>query len=80
MNKEQFLQYAQDHLISSHQAREITEQSLSAFKQSVRTGKLRPALEIKESESRVIRLFFRDDVVAYKTQMSAWQASRKRSE
>lgn len=78
MDRQLFIEYAKNNLVSTHEARQITEQSLNAFKQSVRTGKLIPALEIPESDKRIIRLFFRDDVVAYKDKMADWQAARKK--
>ncbi|MBC1491018.1 hypothetical protein [Listeria booriae] len=79
MDKKEFINYANEHLISSHQAREITGQKLAAFKQSVKNEKLIPALVIPESETRVIRLFFREDVIAYKERMKEWQSARKPS-
>ncbi|WP_260490138.1 hypothetical protein [Listeria booriae] len=78
MNRDEFIKYAKDRLISTREAREITDQTIKAFQQSVKNEKLIPALEIKESEKRVIRLFFRDDVEAYKAQMNDWQVARKK--
>nr|WP_311773446.1 hypothetical protein [Listeria grandensis] len=78
LNRDEFIKYANEHLISTREAREITDQTLKAFQQSVKNEKLIPAVEIKESEKRVIRLFFRDDVEAYKAQMNDWQAARKK--
>ncbi|WP_221771889.1 hypothetical protein [Listeria booriae] len=78
MKRDEFIKYAKEHLISTHEARKITDQSIKAFQQSVKNEKLIPALEIKESDKRVIRLFFRDEVEAYKDHMNDWQAARKK--
>ncbi|WP_312025755.1 hypothetical protein [Listeria booriae] len=78
LKRDEFIKYAKENLISTREARSITEQTIKAFQQSVKNEKILPAIEIKESEKRVIRLFFRDDVEAYKAQMSDWQAARKK--
>ncbi|MBC1235495.1 hypothetical protein HB810_16490 [Listeria booriae] len=78
LNRDEFIKYAKENLISTREARKITEQTIKAFQQSVKNEKIIPAVEIKESEKRVIRLFFRDDVEAYKAQMNDWQAARKK--
>ncbi|HEL8279457.1 TPA: hypothetical protein U0C88_002473, partial [Listeria monocytogenes] len=52
--------------------------SRAAFNQSVTNGYLKPALELKESDTRVLRLYFQDEVIAYKEKMSDWQAARKK--
>ncbi|EKD7143295.1 hypothetical protein OSE20_002851 [Listeria innocua] len=78
MNKQEFITFAKQNLISSHQARNITGQSRAAFNQSVTNGYLKPALELKESDTRVLRLYFQDEVIAYKEKMAAWQAARKK--
>nr|CBV37291.1 hypothetical protein LGRDSM20601_p0066 [Listeria grayi]CBV37307.1 hypothetical protein LGRDSM20601_p0082 [Listeria grayi] len=39
---------------------------------------MNPALELKESDRRVLRLYFKDEVIAYKEKMSDWQAARKK--
>ncbi|HHQ0204933.1 TPA: hypothetical protein ACSKRS_002657, partial [Listeria innocua] len=78
MNKKEFIDFARENLLSSHQARHITGQSRAAFNQSVTNGYLKPALELKESDTRVLRLYFQDEVIAYKEKMSDWQAARKK--
>lgn len=65
MDRKKFIEYANKHLITAHQARQITGQARASFSQSVRDGHLHPALELKESEKRVQRLFFKDEVEAY---------------
>ncbi|MBC1403132.1 hypothetical protein HB904_17170 [Listeria booriae] len=78
MKKDEFIKYAKENLISTREARSITEQTIKAFQQSVKNEKIIPAIEIKESEKRVIRLFFKDEVEAYKDKMNDWQAARKK--
>ncbi|WP_244169980.1 hypothetical protein [Listeria goaensis] len=79
MDKEEFIEYGYQHLLTTNAARKITEQSTKAFQQSVKNGFLKPAFEFRDSERHVIRLYFRDDVEAYKISMGSWQAARKKN-
>lgn len=65
MNNEQIKQWINDNLVMQDEARQITEQSVSAFNQSVATGKIMPFVEF-ESGKRTIRLYFRSDLERYR--------------
>ncbi|KGL43598.1 hypothetical protein [Listeria newyorkensis] len=77
MDKEAFIKFANENLLTTTAARKITDQSTRAFQQSLRNGLIAPALEFRDSEKHVVRLYFRDDVEAYKAQMSDSQAAQK---
>ncbi|KGL46357.1 hypothetical protein EP56_01845 [Listeriaceae bacterium FSL A5-0209] len=78
MDRNEFIKYGNENLLTTSAARKITEQKTSAFQQSVQNGYLKPAFEFRDSDRHVIRLYFRDDVEAYKAQMNDWQAARKK--
>ncbi|MBC1435926.1 MULTISPECIES: hypothetical protein [Listeria] len=78
MDKDKFVKYGNEHLLTTTAARKITGQSARAFQQSLRNGHIKPIFEFRDSEKHVIRLYFRDDVEAYKVQMSHMQAAQKK--
>ncbi|MBC1567206.1 hypothetical protein [Listeria booriae] len=78
MDRKAFIEYGNKHLLTTTAARHITEQTTKAFQQSVKSGHLTPAFEFRDSERHVIRLYFRDEVEAYKAHMKDWQAARKK--
>lgn len=64
MNNEQLKVWASENLLTKQQAIEVTGQSVTAFNQSVDTGKIKPFYDQGEDRSRV-RLYLKDDVDAY---------------
>lgn len=63
MKKEDIKQWISDNLVMQDEARSITGQSVSAFNQSVSTGKLAAFVEF--GEVRKTRLYLRSDVEDY---------------
>ncbi|RQW65343.1 hypothetical protein DUK53_16875 [Listeria sp. SHR_NRA_18] len=78
MDRNAFIKYGNENLLTTNAARQITDQTTSAFQQSVKNGYLKPAFEFRDSERHVIRLYFRDEVEAYKASMNEWQSARKK--
>lgn len=65
MNNEQIKQWINDNLVMQDEARQITEQSVSGFNQSVSTGMIKPFVEFV-SGKRTLRLYLRKDLLEYK--------------
>lgn len=63
MNKEEIKQWIEQNLVMQDEARSITDQSKSAFNQSVATGKIKPFVEF--GEARKTRLYLRSDLEEY---------------
>jgi hypothetical protein len=63
MDTEEVKKWIMDNLVMQDQAREITEQSVTAFNQSVQTGKIEPFVEF--GELRKTRLYLRSDLEKY---------------
>lgn len=55
--------WIQENLIMQDEARKITNQSVSAFNQSVATGRIEPFVEF--GEKRKTRLYLRADIEEY---------------
>ncbi|MED3623276.1 MULTISPECIES: hypothetical protein [Neobacillus] len=63
MNNEQIKQWIKDNLVMQDEARTITGQSVTAFNQSVATGKITPFVEF--GNARKTRLYLRSDLEEY---------------
>lgn len=63
MDKEQIRRWIEENLVMQDKARMITGQSVSAFNQSVTTGKIKPFVEF--GESRKTRLYHINDLESY---------------
>lgn len=63
MNKNEIKKWIEENLIMQDEARRITGQSVSAFNQSVATGKIEPFVEF--GEARKTRLYLRSDLEEY---------------
>jgi hypothetical protein len=63
MNKEEIKKWIEENLIMQDEARQITGQSVSAFNQSVATGKITPFVEF--GEARKTRLYLKADLEEY---------------
>lgn len=63
MNKDNIKQWIKDNLVMQYEAREITNQSASAFNQSVATGQIKPFIEF--GKVRKTRLYLKADLEEY---------------
>ena len=64
MDKQQIRAWITDNLVLQDEARHITGQSVSAFNQSLQTGRIKPFVEFV-SGSRTIRLYLKTDLEEY---------------
>lgn len=64
MNNEEIKKWIEDNLVMRDEAQRITEQSDTAFGQSVSTGRIIPFVEF--GDKRKTRLYLRDDLERYK--------------
>lgn len=64
MDRADIKRWITDNLVLQDEARHITGQSISAFNQSVQTGRISPFIEL-ESGKRTIRLYHREDLEEY---------------
>lgn len=64
MNNADIKKWINENLVMRDEAMQITEQSVSAFGQSVSTGKIIPFVEF--GEKRKTRLYLRSDLEEYK--------------
>lgn len=64
MNNEEIKKWMEENLITKQETMEITKQSLTAFNQTVSTGKLHPFYDRGHDRSRV-RLYLKSDVEEY---------------
>lgn len=63
MNNKEIKKWIKENLVMQDEARTITGQSISAFNQSVATGKINPFVEF--GEARKTRLYLRSDLEEY---------------
>ena len=63
MNNEEIKKWINENLVMQDEAREITGQSVSAFNQSLQTGKISPFVEF--GEKRKTRLYLKSDMQEY---------------
>ena len=63
MDKTYIKKWIEENLFLQDRAREITEQSASAFNQSVATGRIKPFVEF--GEVRKTRLYLKSDLEEY---------------
>lgn len=63
MNKDQIKKWIKENLVIQDEARKITNQSVSAFNQSVQTGRIHPFVEF--GEARKTRLYLRSELEEY---------------
>lgn len=63
MNNEKIKEWINNNLVMQSEARKITNQSVSAFNQSVATGQLKPFVEF--GGTRKTRLYLKSDVIEY---------------
>ena len=63
MNEESIKGWINDNLIMQDEARAITDQSVSAFNQSVATGRIKPFVEF--GGKRKTRLYLKRDLEEY---------------
>ncbi|MEK4360826.1 hypothetical protein NYE48_27855 [Paenibacillus sp. FSL M7-1455] len=63
MNIEEIKKWIEENLVMQDEARALTEQSVSAFNQSVQSGKIKAFVEF--GESRKTRLYLRSEVEEY---------------
>lgn len=63
MNNEEIRQWIKDNIVMQEEAKVITEQSVSAFNQSVATGRIEPFVEF--GDARKIRLYLKSDLEEY---------------
>lgn len=77
MNNNDIKAYMQANLLTKKEAIEITGQSLSAFDQSINTGKIIPFFDKGEDRSRV-RLYLKSDVEAYAEQIKEYKKRFKK--
>ncbi|MGC4378235.1 hypothetical protein WD019_15105 [Fictibacillus sp. Mic-4] len=63
MNNQEIKKWIKNNLVMQEEARQITGQSVSAFNQSVATGKIIPFIEF--GESRKTRLYLKADLEEY---------------
>ncbi|MGC4378426.1 hypothetical protein WD019_16095 [Fictibacillus sp. Mic-4] len=63
MNSQEIKKWIKNNLVMQEEARQITGQSVSAFNQSVATGKIIPFIEF--GESRKTRLYLKADLEEY---------------
>lgn len=64
MNNEDIKKWINENLVMQDEARQITEQSVSAFGQSVSTGRIMSFVEF--GEKRKTRLYLKSDLEEYK--------------
>lgn len=63
MKIDEIKQWIEDNLIMQDEARKITGQSVSAFNQSVATGRIKPFVEF--GSARKTRLYLKSDIEEY---------------
>lgn len=63
MDIEEIKKWIEENLVMQDEARALTEQSVSAFNQSVQSGKIKAFVEF--GESRKTRLYLRSEVEEY---------------
>ena len=78
MNINNVKTFMNENLLTKKEAMAITGQSLSAFDQSVATGKLAPFFEKGEGRSTV-RLYLKEDVERYAQQIKEFKKRYKRN-
>lgn len=63
MNVQEIKEWIEENLVMQDEARKITGQSISAFNQSIQTGRIKPFVEF--GETRKTRLYLRSELEEY---------------
>lgn len=63
MNVQEIKKWIEENLVMQDEARKITGQSISAFNQSIQTGRIKPFVEF--GETRKTRLYLRSELEEY---------------